>query len=410
MPASYLHGVETVEITKGPRPVQVVMTSVIALVGTAPEGPINTPTLVLSEVDAAQFGDKTTGYTIPYALDGIFDQGAGTVIVINVFDPDVHKDAESHPDPSRVDSEDIIGTIDAVTKARSGLKCLQDIYTLFGFKPKIIIAPGFCSAAGVSAAMIIAADKYRGLALIDAPAGITYATAIAGRSTGGTINFNTADPRAYLLYPGVKVYDADAEDNVRVEGMSARVAGLIAAVDLNEGYWVSPSNHEIKGIIGMETLVSAGINDPDTEANLLNEAGIATLFNAFGTGVRLWGNRSAAYPTDTAPKNFVPIRRVGDVLHESVELAMLPFLDQPITKPFIDAICATVDQFIRTLVMRGALIDGSCTFNEAKNPDTEIALGHLTFDIEYMPPTPAERITFESFLNTALLKALTTTA
>ncbi len=60
--------------------------------------------------------------------------------------------------------------------------------------------------------------------------------------------------------------------------------------------------------------------------------------------------------------------------------------------------------------MRGALIDGSCRFNAAKNPDTEIALGHLTFDIEYMPPTPAERITFESFLNIALLKALTTAA
>lgn len=62
--------------------------------------------------------------------------------------------------------------------------------------------------------------------------------------------------------------------------------------------------------------------------------------------------------------------------------------------PLIDSICETVNQFIRTLIGRGALIDCKCTFNADKNPATEIANGHLTFDIEFMPPTPAERITF----------------
>ena len=72
----------------------------------------------------------------------------------------------------------------------------------------------------------------------------------------------------------------------------------------------------------------------------------------------------------------------------------------------IDSICETVNQFIRTLIGRGALIDGKCSFNSEKNPTTEIANGHLTFDIEFMPPTPAERITFESFINIELLKSL----
>ena len=55
---------------------------------------------------------------------------------------------------------------------------------------------------------------------------------------------------------------------------------------------------------------------------------------------------------------------------------------------------------------RGALIDGKCTFNQDKNPTTELANGHLLFDIEFMPPTPAERITFESFIDIELLKSL----
>ncbi len=56
MAANYLHGVETIEIETGPRPVKAVKSAVIGLIGTAPCGPVNQPTLCLSESDAAQFG------------------------------------------------------------------------------------------------------------------------------------------------------------------------------------------------------------------------------------------------------------------------------------------------------------------------------------------------------------------
>jgi hypothetical protein len=85
---------------------------------------------------------------------------------------------------------------------------------------------------------------------------------------------------------------------------------------------------------------------------------------------------------------------------------MLQFIDRPINQALIDTIRESVNGFIRTLIMRGALIDGQCVYDPAKNPVTEIAAGHLTFDIEFMPPTPAERITFESFINIELLKSL----
>lgn len=94
MPANFLHGVETIEIDKGPRPIRTVKSAVVGLIGTAPSGPVNTPTIVLSEKDAAQFGSiadaASANHSIPQALDAIFDHGAGTVIVVNVFDPAVH--------------------------------------------------------------------------------------------------------------------------------------------------------------------------------------------------------------------------------------------------------------------------------------------------------------------------------
>jgi uncharacterized protein len=122
--------------------------------------------------------------------------------------------------------------------------------------------------------------------------------------------------------------------------------------------------------------------------------------------VRLWGNRSAAWPSDTSPENFICVQRVADVLHESVALAMLPFVDQPITDALVDAIRASVNRFIRTLIGRGAIVDGACTYDPADNPPDELALGHVTFGLEFMPPTPAERITFKSFLNPDLLRSI----
>ena len=95
MPANFLHGVETIEILKGPRPIRQVKTAVVGLIGTAPTGAVNEPTIVLSERDAAAFGDVAISrdFTIPAALDAIFDQGAGTVIVVNVLNPATHKSA-----------------------------------------------------------------------------------------------------------------------------------------------------------------------------------------------------------------------------------------------------------------------------------------------------------------------------
>lgn len=412
MAANFLHGVETIIIEKGPRPITGVKTAVIGLVGTAPiqsvsstDRTINQPIVIRNPVDAAKyFGANTTGYTIPAALDAIFDQGNGPIcIVVNVFDPAVHATSGT-PDPSKVIAADIIGEVDTDGNS-SGLQALIGTYNLFGYVAKMLIAPGYCTQNAVATEMIAVADKLRAMALIDAPVGTTVNEAIAGRGASGTINFNTSNKRAVLCYPHVKRYDTATDAEV-LEPLSQRLAGVIAARDVEKGYWWSPSNAEIKGIVGMELPITALINDSTTEANALNEAGIVTLFNSFGTGIRTWGNRSAAFPTNTSPENFINVQRTADILHESIEYNMLQYIDRPINQALIDTIRESVNGFIRTLVMRGALIDGKCVYDPAKNPTTEIAAGHLTFDLEFMPPTPAERITFESYINIELLKAL----
>lgn len=407
MPASYLHGVETIEIEKGARTIRTVKTAVVGLVGTAPiqdvedeYKTINEPVLISSDVDAVKyFGTAKDGFTIPQALDAIFDQGAGVVLVVNVFNPDKH---ESVADVTKAD---IIGGVDSVTGKRTGLQTFKDCYSLFGYFPKTIIAPVYCEDTAIVSEMQVICDKIRAIGIVDAPVGTTVQDAIKGRGPQGTINFNTSSDRIVLCYPHLKVYNSASDSNV-LEPYSQRLAGVMAAKDVDKGYHWSPSNTEIKGIIGVEKQLTSMINDPTSEVNTLNEAGIVTVFNSYGTGFKTWGNRSSAYPTSTNVTNFINIRRTADILHESVEYSMLQFIDYPIDNGLIESITETVNSFIRTLIGRGALIDGKCTYNTDKNPVTEIANGHILFDVEFMPPVPAERITFESFIDIELLKSL----
>lgn len=477
MAANYLHGVETIELKKGPVPISIVKSAVVGLVGIAPKGPVNTLTIVQNAQDAAQFGSEVPGFNIPQALAAILAQGAGTILVVNTFSDTTNVAAVTAEaltvssvgkaktafaqvkdfvlkktvssttttvsaslytiddygnivitdtalltlvnagtatitcdykklDGSTVNAAQIIGTIDGSTGARTGVKVFGLSYTLFGMNPKILIAPGYSTLSAVATEMLVAADTYRGVALLDAPAGTTVSAAIAGRGPLGAIGlFATSSERAVLCFPMVKAYDAASNAN-QDRPLSQFLAGVIASTDNEEGYWISPSNKEIKGIVGVERTITWAVNDAQTDANLLNEKGIVTLAQGFGTGIRTWGNRSASFPTSTAPANFICVRRVADILHESLELAMLQFIDRPINQATLDSIRESVNAFMRTLIARGAIINGECTYDPAKNPTVELAAGHITFDISFMPPTPMERITFESFIDIKYLAQL----
>lgn len=471
MAANYLHGIETIEVERGPRGIRVVKSAVIAVVGTAPIGPVNTLTPSLSEVDDAQFGPDLPGFGIPEALAGIHAFGTGTVLVVNVLDPAVHQTAVTgksytfegndqvklahgalqsitvkpdaagtayeagtdyevtaltgqlkrvpggqipaqgkivvdyvYADPSKVTPADILGAIDAAGR-RSGLKLLPDSYNLFGFFPKILIAPGFSTLNSVSVELIAAANALGAVAYIDAPIGATVAQVIAGRGPLGTINFNTSSDRVRLCYPHVKVFDP-ATGGEKLQPLSIRAAGLRARVDNDNGYWWSSSNKELTGVIGLERSLTARVDDPNSEVNLLNENGITTVFNSFGTGLRLWGNRTAAWPTVTHMKNFENVRRTKDIIDESIRYSSLQFVDMPITTALIESIVESVNQFGRKLIGDEALLGFECWYDPARNPQTQLEMGHVLFSYKLTVPPPFERGTFETEITGEYLATL----
>ena len=459
MAANFLHGVETIELDNGSRPVRVVKTAVIGVVGTAPCGAVNESTLLITEADGAKFGPALEGFTLPNALRAIYDAGVGTIVAINVLDPDKHKsqvtDEEitfnaygmaylGHPsvvdtvtlkdnatavdtdwykldnvtgkvwlteagmslcnkavkasydyaDNTKVTPADIIGALDSNGK-RTGMQLWIESMSRFGFSPKILIAPGFSSLQSVSTEMINLADRMSSIAYIDAPVGITPQQAIEGRGPQGSINFNTSSERARLCYPHVKAYNPDLNEEV-LEPLSARASGLRAKVDNDRGYWWSNSNQEIPGITGVERYLTAQIDDASCEVNLLNEAGITTVFNGFGTGYRLWGNRTAAWPTVTHIKNFESVRRTADMINESLRLSSMQFIDRPINQALIDALVESGCAFIRKLVGDGAILGGTVWYDPDRNPKEELALGHLLLSYKFTAPPPLERLTQET--------------
>jgi hypothetical protein len=493
MPASFLNGVEVIEVERGLQPFRVPRTAVIGLVGTAPmhlvsptDRTVNKPMLVRSARDAARlFGTvkDSTGYTIPKALDAIAKQGGALVIVINVFDPARHRalgsdiaTAGSHSvtnnlatvstgaahglqpsdfveitgftgtlvplnqsfvrvktvpssttftfdltataitstastdgtvrkitfAPATVLPSDIIGGTTAT--GRYGMEAFRDAMSLFNFAPKILISPSYSPLAGVREAMDVMARALRGVCIADMPAGTNVQDAIQSRGTSGPYNYNTGSSRMLITFPHLMVYDV-ATDTEEIQPYSQFLAGVIAASDTNRGYWWSPSNTEIDGIIGTEFPLTSDETDENSDANVLNEVGIVATYSSFGTGVLTWGNRSAMWPSNPNPKNFINVRRTADVIDETIKRNSRVFLARPIQAPLIEDVLDSVNAFLNTLAGIGAILPGAeCTFNPDDNPVDQLALGKLKFQYAFMPPTPLERLTYESFVDINLLK------
>jgi phage tail sheath protein FI len=477
MAQNFLHGVETIEITEGTQPVREVRTAVIGLVGIAPnEYGQNIPTLVTDPVKAANYGKALPGFDIPKALELIQAQGAGIVIVVNVFDIATHTTQvteESHTvaigkiklsfapvgavtlkkadgsasdyvkdtdytldeygyfkviagriadstvikfdykklNSAAVTTADIIGTVDG-SGNRTGIKALDLSFNMFGFRPKILITPGRSSTKAIETELEAAANRLRAVALVDGVYAADVSTTITNRGDA-TKAFGTAEKRIIALFPYIKAFDASKDDGEPTTDTntdfpySMFYAGIMAATDNALGYWFSPSNKSIKGASGVERPISANLNDPNCDANLLNAAGIATVFNSYGTGYRSWGNRNASYPTSTQADNFISLLRTFDVVHESLEQAALEFADRPGTQALVDDIVHSGNTFVKVLIGRGALTPGSkVIFDKADNPATQLADGQYTFRIIKMGPTPAERITYKSTIDIDLLNSL----
>ncbi|MEX0304345.1 MAG: phage tail sheath subtilisin-like domain-containing protein [Leisingera sp.] len=392
----FLHGVEVIEIDTGPRPIRTIRTGVIGIVGTAPQAdadafPLNTPVLVAgSRTEAAKLdttADGTGGGTLPGALDGIFDQIGAVGVVVR---------GEDGADEAAT-LANVIGGVNSGDGQFEGVHALAGAESVVGFAPRILCAPGWTHqrpedsgnpgtylANPVVAELEGIADRMGAMVIADGP-NTTDAAAQTYAADWGTTG------RIYVVDPWVKV--AATDGSIVDEPASARVAGVIARTDNDKGFWKSPSNEGITGIVGTSRPVDFKLGDQSSRANLLNENNVTTIIRQ--DGFRLWGNR---VPTADPKWQFISVRRTADVLNDSIQRAHLWAVDRAITKTYIEEVAEGVNGYIAGLVAQGALLGGRCWGDPDLNTAASIQNGQVWFNFDFTPPYPAERVTFRSHL------------
>ena len=206
-------------------------------------------------------------------------------------------------------------------------------------------------------------------------------------------NFGTSNPSTKLFYPRVKL-------GTDVQPLSTHYAGLRHWLDDNLGYHYSASNYPLRNVDGIEL---ENLAEADRED--LNIDGITTLYRDFGTGIRLWGNYTAQYPSDQNPYSFEAVYRAIGIIHESLVEASLPFVDKPLTPALANVILGTANGFLAQEQARnGAVVTGSeVRYRPEKNPPTQLASGVIVFSITLMIPVPTRVIRYETELDITLL-------
>ena len=332
--------------------------------------PINTPVLVPG--DAAQAALLGSAGTLPAAMDGIFDQTGAVVIVVRVEEG----------------ATNVIGGVNVTTGAYEGVHAFLGSESANGFCPRILCAPGFTSDRDTTANAVVSelvgiAERLRAVIIADGP-NTTDAAAITYRGDWGS-------KRVYVVDPGVKIRNSLGD--IVDEPASARVSGLIAKVDNDKGFWWSPSNNVINGIVGTSRDIDFTLGDANSRANLLNEQEVATIIRQ--DGFRLWGNRTCS---DDPKFAFLSVVRTMDMINDSILRAHLWAVDRAISRTYLEDVTQGVNDYIARLVAQGALLGGRCFPTVGMNTPANIADGKVFFTVEATPPYPAEHITFFSKL------------
>ena len=461
MTTTFLHGVEVLQIDTGARPIQTVRSSVIGLIGTAPDAdaikfPLNTPVLVASKSDYAAIG--ATG-TIKAALDLIYAQAGAVCVVIRV--------AAGASDEATITN--VVGGVNATTGAYEGVYDFLAAENAVGFTPRVLIAPGFTHQRHSNGILTIPVTTQGSgyttapTVTISAPAtGGVQATAVAvlgtGTNAGKVVSITITNPGTnYTSAPTVTIA-APTSGTQAVAGTATRgtvrnrvlaelmgIAQRLRAVVIADGPNTTDADAiQIKSDFGSDRIyvvdpwvLVAGVATPASPAvaGIINKvdnergfwwspsnneiAGIegtaraidfqlgdytsrANLLNEqkIATIIREQGFRlwgNRSLASDPLYA-FLSVRRTADMINESILRGHLWAVDRCITATYLEEVMESVRGYLRSLQSRGAILGGDVWVDPDLNTPANIANGQVFFDFEFTPPYPAERVTFRSHL------------
>ncbi len=365
----YHHGVRVIEVNTGVRPIRTVATAVIGLVATGDAAdvtlfPLNKPVLI-TDIDGAIAKAGATG-TLKASLEAIADQTKPVLVVVRVKEEDN-------------DGEQSIAVIGNKTGGEySGLQALLAAEAKVGVKPRIIGAPGLDTQV-VAAELAVVAKRLRAMAYISAGTAKTVTEATAYREEFGAREL-------MIIWPDFTALDSTT-GQIGAAYAVARALGLRALIDKEQGWHKNLSNVAVNGVTGISRDVYFDLQDPASDAGVLNAGDVTTLIQM--NGYRFWGSRTCS---DDVLFAFETVTRTAQILADTIADAMAVYVDKPMHASLIKDIIESINAKFRELKASGYLIDAKAWYDPDVNTQTTLASGGLVIDYDFTPVPPLENL------------------
>ena len=170
---------------------------------------------------------------------------------------------------------------------------------------------------------------------------------------------------------------------------AAYALGLRAKIDNDTGWHKTLSNVAVNGVLGVSKDIFWDLQDPATDAGVLNAADVTTLINS--SGYRFWGSRTCS---DEPLFAFESATRTAQVLADSIAEAHMWAVDKPMHPSIVKDIVEGINAKFREFKAGGYILDGSAWFDEEVNRAETLKSGKLVIDYDYTPVPPIEDLTF----------------
>lgn len=370
MSTDYHHGVRVLELNEGTRPIRTVSTAVVGMVCTASDAdavkfPLNKPVLLTDVLTAS--GSAGELGTLARSLDAIADQASPVTVVVRVEEGATEAETTSN----------IIGGV-SPTGEYLGMKAMLAAEAQLGVKPRILGVPGLDSLP-VTTELISIAEKLRGFAYANAYGCETVSEALAYRAGFGAREL-------MLIWPDFVSWDTVANANAPASAI-ARALGLRAKLDEQVGWHKTLSNVPVNGVSGLSKDIYFDLQNPATDAGLLNADEVTTLIRR--DGFRFWGSRTCSADPLFAFENYT---RTAQVLADTMAEGHFWAVDKPMHASLVRDIVEGINAKFRELKRGGYIIDGQCWFDEAANDKDTLKAGKLFLDYDYTPVPPLENL------------------
>ncbi len=247
------------------------------------------------------------------------------------------------------------------------------------------------------------AQKWQTIAVVDLPADSSTNTPAAAMEWKGENQYN--DRLEKVCWP-------QAVFGGQQYHLSTLAAVTMQTVDTNAGGvpYISPSN---KAINADATVLEDGteIFISEVTGNALNEVGITTT-NVIRGEIRLWGPHMANYnfsnEEDILPEDRQDASvRMGVYLINYLQYNYIDSVDMPFARRDIDAILASVQQWLNALVNAGQLLFGTISFDSNDNTTDAMISGDFVFNVKDTFTPNAKSLTFRCQYTTQGLSSLT---